>query len=385
MNRLLIITRWYLPATKSGGTVRSLSALVNGLKNHFEITILTSDRDLGASKPYENIEFDTLLHKNGINIVYLSKLNAKSIKKYIDEINPDLIYINSFFDIMTQSFMLLRMIGKVKSNVVISPRGELAKGSLSIKSTKKRVYLFLYKLFNLSNNIVFHTTSKKDRENVKTMFPANEVVCIQNPKEVNNREYTLPFKEEAHLKMVFISRIVPVKNLLFAIELLTQKRFAGEIIFDIYGSDEDKSYFAKCQQAIKKLPDNVKVTYHGFLEPEKISETLSQYHLFFLPTKGENFGHAIVEAMEVGIIPLISDATPWQNLEKFDAGFSLSLDNTKDFMRAIEKVLQLDNENFVTCSCNVKEYISKAIDNQKTMGEYRTFFNHFSKGEKRDG
>ena len=35
-----------------------------------------------------------------------------------------------------------------------------------------------------------------------------------------------------------------------------------------------------------------------------------EYDLLFLPTKGENFGHVILESMSAGTPVLISDTTP---------------------------------------------------------------------------
>ena len=374
MQKLLIITRWYLPAVKSGGTVRSITALVKGLKDDFSISILTSDRDLGATKPYDNVELDTLTKYDGIPIVYLSQLNVKNIEKYIQRINPDKIYVNSFFDITTQAMMFLKLRGKIHAEIILAPRGELAKGALSIKANKKRVYLFLYKLFNLSKGITFHATSPEDALDIKAYFPNNKLKVIQNPKEESTQVYTLPIKEKNKLNMVFISRIAPVKNLLYALEILEKSNIDSSLTFDIYGPDEDENYWNACQEVIKRLPSNIEVNYRGFVEPSNIGVTLSKYHLFFLPTKGENFGHAIVEAMQVGVIPLISDKTPWQNLENLNLGFSLSLENPNSFIKAIIKMLEMDNQDFLKYSKNVREYIVKKMNSKKNIEEYKIFF-----------
>ena len=374
MKKLLVITRWYLPAVKSGGTVRSTSALVNGLKDEFDISIITSDRDLGASEPYPNIVFNQWIDSNGSKIIYLTKLNVEYILKAIEDKDPDIIYLNSFFDITTQVLMFLKLKGKIKAKIILSPRGELAKGALSIKATKKKVYLFLYKFFNLSRGIIFHATSKEDESDIKLLFPNNEIEVIQNPKDENKETYTLVKKECGKVKMVFISRIAPVKNLLYGLEVLSINSFDGVIEFDIYGPDEDKDYWGKCQKLISDLPSNIIVNYKGFVEPKDISTTLSKYHLFFLPTKGENFGHAIVEAMQVGLVPLISDKTPWVNLESIKAGYSLSLSDKNNFVNAIDEILSWNNDMFLQYSKNIKSYIGKKLNNQKTLELYKKFF-----------
>jgi len=377
--KLLIITRWYLPAVKSGGTVRSIVALVNGLKDSFDITILTSNRDLGAKKPYEDVEFDKFTLFDGVSIIYMSELKSANIYKYINIINPDIIYVNSFFDVTTRAIMFLKKLRKINSKIVLAPRGELANGALSIKSIRKKIYILFYKLFDFSKGITFHATSKEELLDIKKFFPINRIKIIQNPKDKMRGVYTLPVKEENILKIVFISRIAPVKNLHYALKILKEYKFIGFIEFDIYGPDEDISYWNECQQIINDLDKNIKVFYKGFVEPDNIGMVLSKYHLFFLPTKGENFGHAIIEAMSVGLIPLISDKTPWQNLSKFNIGYSLSLSDKSSFYKAISDVLLLNNKQFLEKSNNIKKYISEKVDNQRTISEYKLFFIHKKK------
>jgi glycosyltransferase involved in cell wall biosynthesis len=371
MQKLLILTRWYLPATKSGGTVRSIRPLVKGLKDDFDITILTSNKDLGSDKPYEGVVFDHLTTYDDTKIIYLSVLNIKNIYKQIKSVNPDIIYVNSFFDITTQIVLLLNYFKRLNVKIILSPRGELGEGALSIKSHKKNIYLTLHKLLNLSKGIVYHATGNEDVKDIRKIFSKNEIQNLTNLSEDIEINFPLPVKEVDKLKMVFISRIAPKKNLDYALEILEKYTFNGFIEFDIYGPDEDFEYWQKCQKIIAKMPNNIKVNYKGFVNPSLIKKTLSNYHLFFFPTKGENFGHAIVESMQVGLIPLISDKTPWLELEQLHVGFSLSLGNTDAFGNAIKEMLLLSNEDFLQYSKNTKTYIEKKIDNRKNIEEYK--------------
>ena len=45
----------------------------------------------------------------------------------------------------------------------------------------------------------------------------------------------------------------------------------------------------------------------------------------FLPTFAENYGHSIVEALSVGTPMLISDNSPWKNLQEKGFGWEISL------------------------------------------------------------
>lgn len=44
-----------------------------------------------------------------------------------------------------------------------------------------------------------------------------------------------------------------------------------------------------------------------------------------MPTFNENYGHAIVESFVAGLPVVISDRTPWRNLEKINAGWDIPL------------------------------------------------------------
>ncbi len=58
--------------------------------------------------------------------------------------------------------------------------------------------------------------------------------------------------------------------------------------------------------------------------------------LFLLPTAGENFGHAIFEALSSGVPALISDQTPWRGLAEAKAGFDLALAEPDRWVDAID-------------------------------------------------
>jgi glycosyltransferase involved in cell wall biosynthesis len=77
------------------------------------------------------------------------------------------------------------------------------------------------------------------------------------------------------------------------------------------------------------------------LKSALVSETLSTYDLFFLPTFAENFGHSIAESMSVGTPVLISDNTPWRELEAKKWGWDFSLVQKENFVKAIKTVAEL--------------------------------------------
>ena len=86
------------------------------------------------------------------------------------------------------------------------------------------------------------------------------------------------------------------------------------------------------------------VKYHGVIKHEEVARELAGHDLFFLPTWGENFGHVIHEALAAGLPVLISDKTPWRNLEDQGVGWDLPLDAPEKFRRVIEDQSAVDSD-----------------------------------------
>ena len=87
----------------------------------------------------------------------------------------------------------------------------------------------------------------------------------------------------------------------------------------------------KDQKAIDKRKQNL----------DKIKPLLEKAHLFALPTEGENFGHAIFEALTVGCPVLISDQTPWAGLRSKKAGIELPLADQTGFTDLIQEFVDM--------------------------------------------
>ena len=75
--------------------------------------------------------------------------------------------------------------------------------------------------------------------------------------------------------------------------------------------------------------------------------TLSAYDMFFMPTKGENYGHVIAEALCAGLPILIADTTPWRNLQEQGIGWDLPLNDPNAFSTAIDQLALMPAEQHV--------------------------------------
>jgi glycosyltransferase involved in cell wall biosynthesis len=127
------------------------------------------------------------------------------------------------------------------------------------------------------------------------------------------------------------------------------------------------------------LPKHVKVNYQRELQFNEVQQTIGNYHFLFMPTLNENFGHSIVESLLCGCPAIISDQTPWTDLEINQAGFAISLNNTPAFVEAIVNSAQLNQEQFKKTSNEATVYIRKKIDLELVHHQYKKLFNEIIK------
>jgi glycosyltransferase involved in cell wall biosynthesis len=179
-------------------------------------------------------------------------------------------------------------------------------------------------------------------------------------------------KEQGSIRCIFVSRIVPIKNLFYILRVL--KDVKQQVFFSVVGPVENETYWNECKAVIKQLQENITVQYVGAKNNGEITELIKQHHLFVLPTTGENFGHAIIESLLAGRPVLISDQTPWLNLAVDNAGWDLPLDKPELFVEKIEQMAATDQEAYDRYAMAAWQYAHAYIQDPSLTTAYQTLF-----------
>ena len=140
---ILLLTDWYEPGFKAGGPIQSCRNFVAAMHEEFEISVLTSDRDLGEKRAYPEILVNQWNQRfPGISVYYADKdkLDSKKIAALIREVEPDFIYLNSMYSYRFSVIPLLfSWRNKINAKIILAPRGMLQEGAMHFKTNQEEI------------------------------------------------------------------------------------------------------------------------------------------------------------------------------------------------------------------------------------------------------
>lgn len=340
---VLALVRHYVPAYKSGGPVRSIENTINALGDEICFRVICRDRDAMDDEPFPGIKSDCWCRVGKADVFYASPAMARprAVSGLIRSVPADVLYLNSLFDPLFSIWPLVahKLAGRMHRNVLLAPRGELSAGALELKGRKKAGFLRAARWSRLYRGVRWHSTTVYETQDIqREIGPGAEIALARDygPRlEAGAASFEPTNYESGRLRLLYLSRIAPDKNLLFALEVLRQVK--ARVDFSIAGPIEDPGYFRSCEEAIARLPANVCVTLLGPVVRSQVLPTFATHDLFILATVGENFGHVIAESLSVGTAVLLSDRSGWRNLAQTGAGWDHPLESPGEFANVIER------------------------------------------------
>jgi glycosyltransferase involved in cell wall biosynthesis len=281
--------------------------------------------------------------------------------------NANTFYINSIF-FFPNIFILIYILFFTSKKIIIAPRGELDPAALQ-KSNRRKFFLLniLRVLFFLRSDIIFHATSSREKNQIKSFFKKHQVAIIDNifmsllfrkiinkvNKNFNNKKYFLT-----------LSRIDKKKSLEVVLEAYNSLSFNIKSKYNLYiaGDGKDIEYKKSILSFIKNnnLENNIKLI--GMLNFEEKAIYLKNAKMLLFPSKGENFGNVVLEAWSCFCPVVISNKTPWRLGQNDSIGIVVENSRT-GFKDGINYILRKKNKTSVENQFNkkVKNFESKFI------------------------
>lgn len=364
MPTVLFLIEWFAPAYKAGGPIQSIANMVRYPEEGVFYQVVCSDKDLDQTKLA--VPTDQWLSLNPWTKLYYS---SKGINRRLWGREEDILFINGIYSL---HYNILPILFSKAKRKIVSGRGMLNLEAIAQKPLKKKIFLTLWKWAGINRRIEFHAASREEEKAIKTIFGPQVTVHYAANFPRSFALQPVREKKPGELHLVAVALISPMKNLHLVLQAL---QYVPESVhFHLYGPVKEQGYWKDCLQLTEALPPNIRVHYHGDLAPAKVEDALRNGHVFILPSKFENFCHAIYEALTAGKPVITSHNTPWNGLAAAKAGINVTPENGGEMAEAIRSFVAMTEEDLRQWSGGARAYAEAAIDLEAIRRQYRSMF-----------
>ncbi len=188
---------------------------------------------------------------------------------------------------------------------------------ISVPASIQRIKSELTELAQYSDQIIALTNWYKDILLLNGV-PKNKIAVIPQalaPGGTKARRSELINSLAFPIRIVFLGRIQPQKAVHLLIEAC--KGFtAAAITLDIYGKEEDTSYYKNCRvQSVNQA----NVFWKGLLDRDEVVETLAQYDILCLPSMFSEMSPLVIQEAFAAGIPVLGSCV-YGNIEHIRDG-----------------------------------------------------------------
>lgn len=343
---VLVFAPTYPPAFRAGGPARTLEALVKAAPQNFLTWVIAPNRDLGSTEDLD-VPVNSWSSENNLEIKYIREYRLIEAFRQIHAtktLAPDLVYINSFshpiFALIP--YFLFQLRNWPKAVLVVAPRGEMDPNALKVKGFAKSVIIKLLKITGFSKKITWQASNEREAIHIRDVWGPEANIIIREDETSLPYEADAPTKHKDPLRFGFVSRIVPNKGVLEAIEAVNE--LTTPVVLDIYGPEEDESYVSRCKQIAEKAPLNCTINFNGPIDHSKVRATLASFDAFVFPTYFENFSHAIAESLSVSTPVISPDTTPWTVVLSSGGGRVIDEETSNSLPQILKSISEMSAE-----------------------------------------
>lgn len=303
---------------RSGGTSTSVLSLVtrlNAAERPVEAHLLALRTEgAPAPRPWLKTVPDDSFTRLGL---------SRNYKNFLRRTSYDLYHVNGLW--MFTNHISCAEARRKDAPYIITPHGMLYPQSMSRSFRIKKIFSKLWFDNDISRAACLHATCRQEMLNIRALTGYNGPIAV-----IPNAVEAPPFTEEIYrrrpetaadgkIRIGFLGRLHPIKNIesiLMAASHLPEL----DIEIDIMGAG-DEAYTASLKELTASLGLKDKVKYTGFVSGREKYERLARLTALFLPSRMENFGMIVPEALTVGTPVMASLDTPWQALEENKCGW----------------------------------------------------------------
>jgi glycosyltransferase involved in cell wall biosynthesis len=369
--RICLVSSSFYPATFYGGPISATWDLSKKLAEK-GIEVYVSTTNANGSKKLD-VECNKYLKKE--ENVFVKYYNEQITNKFSlsflfgiwsDIKKSDIVYIQYLFH-YTVLFSLLFSVFQ-KKKIVACPRGSFSVFTLNNKLPFIKLLWLNFLIKPMINKIVWQASSYLEERDILNKFPNADVEIINDGIDYDSFQNSILVSRNELLNKFTGITCNDVSNIFFSMGRL-HKIKGFDVLIDAFNLFLEKDKYAKLiiaggddgvgkklENQIKKLNLSSSVFLIGAVNFEDKKLLLNNCDYFTLASEFESFGIVIAEALSCGKPVVVSNKTPWKDIQINNCG--ILADNEKNsFNDAFSKII---NEKYD--SNLIKNYVKKNYD-----------------------
>jgi glycosyltransferase involved in cell wall biosynthesis len=239
---------------------------------------------------------------------------------------------------------------------VLSPRGMLEPYALQRTRVLKRIVWLLGQHKAIRSASCLHVTAASELASVRALGLRNPVALVPNGVQIPPAGARV---QSAQRRMVFLGRIDHVKG----VDLLIHawSHVASEFpawSVDLVGPPVEP--YATDMRALIARNGVPRIAFAGPAYGAARDAHLARADLFVLPSRSENFGMAIAEALAAGVPVLCTKGAPWPGIVAHECGFWTDL-GAEALVNALRRALSLSPQELLTMGARGRRWMESSF------------------------
>ena len=317
MNLLHVVSHLDVESSGPSYSVPNLSAALSRQEQKVTLVSLDRGRDIFRPTGVESLAFPQAAFPQKLGSSPAMRKWMRSTRRRL----PHIIHSHGLW--MMPNLYSAGAASHLKIPHIIAPRGTLDPAALQYSRYQKKLFMLLGQRSALKTATAIHATSLAEAEHVRSHGITCPIILSKNGIDIPH----LPINKDlppTGRTLLYLGRLHPKKGLdmLFsAWERLSMK--FPEWNLKVVGEGQPRY-----EDELRRLVKSRRLQRIAFEGPKYGEKKIAEYasaDLFVLPTKGENFGMVVAEALAAGTPVVCTSAAPWADLSRFGAGWTCSL------------------------------------------------------------
>ena len=225
---------------------------------------------------------------------------ARWLRGHVDRF--DVLHVHSVFS--HPSLAAGRAARRAGVPYLVRPLGQLDAWSLSQHALRKRAFLACGGRSLVERAAAVHWTDESERSRAPRFAADRQSFVV--PLGVDERLFEEAGEAERDQVILFLSRLHPKKNVEALIDAVSSLSWEAAGWRLIVAGDGEEAYVASLKARAKASGE--RIVFAGWLRGEEKVRAFQTASLFVLPSRQENFGIVVAEAMAAGAPVVVSDS-----------------------------------------------------------------------------